>query len=153
MGRAAGSAALVPRIRAAEAGDAADVASLLEALGYPCSLDEARERIAHFADDPRQSLLLAELEGIACGMAALQLNYSVTRGADVARITALVVAPGSQRQGIGRQLLRALETVARRAGAIRIEVTSNPRRAHAHAFYRSCGYPDGSLHFARGLGD
>ena len=153
MGRVAASATLTPRVRAVEPGDAADVAQMLEALGYPCSRDEAVERIAIFREDPRQHLLLAELEGVACGLAALQLTYSLTRGADVARITALVVAPACHRQGIGRRLLREMETIARRAGAIRIEVTSNQSRTAAHAFYRSCGYPDGSLHFARLLGD
>jgi len=153
MGRFAASASLTPRIRAVEAGDAGDVADLLQALGYPCSRDEALERIAHFHDDPHQHLLLAELEGVACGLAALQLNYSLTRGAHVARITALVVSPNCQRQGIGRRLLREMESIARCSGAIRIEVTSNPRRVEAHAFYRDCGYPDGSLHFARLLGD
>lgn len=153
MGRVAASASLTPRVRAVEAGDAGDVAGLLQTLGYPCSHGEALERIARLQEDPGQHLLLAELEGVACGLAALQLNYSLTRGADVARITALVVAPACQRQGIGRRLLREMESIARRSGAIRIEVTSNPRRLDAHAFYRGCGYPDGSLHFARLLGD
>lgn len=153
MGRVAASAELTPRVRAVEPGDASDVAALLQELGYPCSRDEAIERIAHFRDDPRQHLLLAELEGVACGLAALQLSYSLTRGADVGRITALVVSPACHRQGIGRRLLREMEAIARRAGAIRIEVTSNPGRVDAHAFYRNCGYPDGSLHFARLLGD
>ena len=153
MGRVAASASVAPRVRAVEAGDAGDLAGLLQALGYPCSQDEALERIAHCQEVPGLHLLLAELEGMACGLAALQLNYSLTRGADVARITALVVAPACQRQGIGRRLLREMESIARRGGAIRIEVTSNPRRLDAHAFYRDCGYPGGSLHFARLLGD
>ena len=153
MGRVAASASLTPRVRAVGRGDAGDVAELLQALGYPCSCEEALERIAHFEDDPHQHLLLADLEGVACGLAALQLDYSLTRGADVARITALVVSPACHRQGIGRLLLREMESIARRSGAIRIEVTSNPRRLDAHAFYRNCGYPDGSLHFARLLGD
>ena len=141
------------RVRAAELGDASDVAALLDALGYPCDRDEAIERIGHFRHDPRQHLLLAELDGAACGLAALQLNYSVTRGADVARITAMVVLPACHRQGIGRRLLREIESIARRSGAIRLEVTSNPRRAEAHAFYHGCGYADGSRHFVKLLGD
>ena len=57
------------RVRAAELGDASDVAALLDALGYPCDRDEAIERIGHFRHDPRQHLLLAELDGAACGLA------------------------------------------------------------------------------------
>jgi GNAT superfamily N-acetyltransferase len=141
------------RVRPAEPGDAADVAALLEVLGYPCSRAEAIERIGHFRHDPRQHLLLAELDGAACGLAALQLNYSVIRGAEVARITAMVVSPACVRQGIGRRLLREIELISRRAGAVRIEVTSNPRRDAAPAFYHGCGYADGSRHFVKLLGD
>jgi len=141
------------RVRPAQLGDASDVAALLDALGYPCDRDEAIERIAHFRSDSRQHLLLAELDGATCGLIAFQLSYSLTRGADVARITAMVVASACQRQGIGRRLLRDAESVARRNGAIRLDVLSNPRRTEAHAFYHRCGYADGSLHFVKLLGD
>ncbi|WP_159017394.1 GNAT family N-acetyltransferase [Cognatiluteimonas profundi] len=143
----------VATIRAAATGDASDVATLLEALGYPCSRDEAADRIAYVLGDPRQHLLIAELSGHACGLVALDLRYSLTRGEDQARITALVVMPGSNRLGIGRRLLREVEGIARRAGAARIEVTSNAGRTEAHAFYHRCGYADGSLHFFKRLGD
>ena len=141
------------QIRAAATGDASDVALLLDALGYPCTRDEAAERIAYVLGDPRQHLLLAEVGGHACGLVALDLRYSVTRGEDQARITALVVRPDAGRQGVGRRLLREVEGIARRAGARRIEVTSNPTRSDAHAFYNGCGYADGSLHFFKRLGD
>ena len=141
------------RIRAAATGDAHDVARLLEQLGYPCTRDEAAERIATVLGDPRQQLLLAELEGHACGMVALDLRYSFTRGADQARITALVVDRDHARRGIGRALLREVEAIARHARLSRIEVTSNMRRDEAHAFYRDCGYAEGSRHFFKLLGD
>ncbi len=142
-----------PRIRAAAIGDASDVALLLEALGYPCSRDDAAERIAFILGDPRQHLLLAEVDGQACGLVAMDLRYSLTRGADQVRITALVVSPDYSRQGIGRRLLREVEGISRRAGVAKIEVTSNPRRRDAHAFYHACGYLDGSRHFFKLLGD
>jgi GNAT superfamily N-acetyltransferase len=153
MGGADASGTIL-RVRGVEAGDASAVAALLEELGYPCTEAEATERIAHFRDDARQFLLLAQHDGgQPCGLAAVKLNYSLTRGADVARITALVVAPDCHGQGIGRRLLREVESMARRNGAIRLEVTSNPTRTGAHAFYHACGYTDGSRHFVKLLGD
>jgi GNAT superfamily N-acetyltransferase len=153
MGRIAPSAQTAPSVRLAELGDASDVAELLGQLGYPCTRDEAIERIATLHDDPRHYLLLAEIDGHACGLIASHTRYSLTHGADLTRITALVVAPSCHRQGIGRQLLREVERRARRDGVSRIEVTSNVRRAQAHEFYRSCGYSDGSLKFVKTLGD
>jgi GNAT superfamily N-acetyltransferase len=146
------SFAVEPRIRAAAIGDASDVALLLDALGYPCTRDEAADRIAFILGDPRQHLLLAELGGHACGLVSMDMRYSLTRGADQVRITALVVAPEWGRRGIGRRLLREVEDIARGAGIARIEVTSNPRRSEAHAFYNECGYADGSRHFFKLLG-
>jgi GNAT superfamily N-acetyltransferase len=142
-----------PRVRAAAIGDASDVAILLDALGYPCSRDEAAERIAFILGDARQHLLLAEVDGQACGLVAMDLRYSLTRGADQVRITALVVSPDCGRRGIGRRLLQEVEGITRRAGIAKIEVTSNPSRREAHAFYHACGYSDGSRHFYKLLGD
>ena len=153
MGRAATSAETAPRVRPAELGDAHDVARLLGDLGYPCNRDEAAERIAVVRHDPRQHLLLAEIDGEACGLVALYTLYSVVHGNELARITALVVSPACQRQGIGRRLLREVELISRRTGVSRIEVTSDLRRSDAHVFYRECGYSDGSLRFVKALGD
>ncbi|QNP41450.1 GNAT family N-acetyltransferase [Lysobacter solisilvae (ex Woo and Kim 2020)] len=153
MGRLAGSSTGTLRIRPAQIGDANDVAVLLEELGYPCTRDDAAERIARVLHDPRLFLLVAEIEGAVCGLMSLDIRYSITRGADLARITALVVAANCGRQGIGRQLLREAEAIARRAQVARIEVTSNQRREAAHAFYLGCGYSEGSRHFIKLLGD
>ena len=140
-------------VRQAGAGDAADVAGLLDALGYPCTREEAAERIAVVQADRRQVLLLAEARGRVQGLVAMETLYSVAHGAELARITALVVAPGCERRGIGRMLLREVEVRSRQTGIARIEVTSNAGRSGAHAFYRACGYADGSLRFVKRLGD
>ncbi|GAB2503219.1 GNAT family N-acetyltransferase [Lysobacter humi (ex Lee et al. 2017)] len=141
------------RIRDARIGDASDVADLLAALGYPCDREEAADRIAHVLGDPRQRLILAEIGGHACGLVGMELRYSLARGAEQARITALVVSPSCERQGVGRRLVREVEGIARQAGAARIEVTTAGSRDTAHSFYRSCGYSEASLHFAKLLGD
>ena len=69
-------------VRQAGAGDAADVATLLDALGYPCSRDEAAERIALVQADRRQVLLLAEADGRVEGLVALETLYSVAHGSE-----------------------------------------------------------------------
>ena len=141
------------RVRPAATGDASDVARLLEHLGYPCSDGEAAERIAMVLSDPRQHLLLAEVDGEACGLVSLYTLYSLAHGSDLARITSLVIAPNHARTGIGRLLLREVEQVSRHQGIHRIEVTSNEHRVDAHAFYRDCGYSDDSHRFVKMLCD
>ena len=153
MGRQSAPEAEQTWVRQAGTGDAGDVAALLDVLGYPCTRDEAAERIALVQSDRRQVLLLAECEGRVQGLVAMETLYSVAHGSELARITALVVDPGCERRGVGRRLLREVEQRARQAGIARIEVTSNARRDSAHAFYRGCGYADGSLRFVKLLGD
>lgn len=150
---AAAPAAEAIRVRPAATGDASDVARLLGHLGYPCEPADAAERIATVIADRRQHLLLAETDGEACALVALYTMYSLAQGSELARITALVVAPEHARRGIGRLLLREVEQLSRRHGIHRIEVTSNARRVEAHAFYRSCGYSDDSRRFVKMLCD
>lgn len=144
---------LLPYLRAVSVDDAAGVAALLDALGYPCTREDALQRIAAIQPDPRQCLVIADYHGDRCGLVALHSLYSLAHGADICRITALVVAPTYQRRGIGRLLLREAHAWARGAGSARIEVTSAAHRHSAHAFYRDCGYTEGSLRFVKRLGE
>ena len=134
-------------------GDAEVLAFLLGALGYPCTPDDARGRVATLRGDVQQRLLLAERGGEPCGLLGLDLPYSLPLGARVARITALVVHPDARRHGVGRHLLREAERIARREGATRLEITSATHRTEAHTFYRACGFCEASLRFVRPLGD
>ncbi|MBS0575799.1 MAG: GNAT family N-acetyltransferase [Proteobacteria bacterium] len=140
-------------IRSARHGDAGDVAALFGVLGYPCSADEALARMRAVAAEADQALLVAERGGMLCGLLALDAMYYLPLGARTCRITALVVTPAHQGEGIGHELLQAAESWARQAGAVRIEVTSAAHRERAHAFYRGSGYDDRSIRFVKHLGD
>ena len=144
---------LLPYLRDATIADAAGVAALLETLGYPCDRNEAAARIASVEPDPRQRLIVADHHSDCCGLVALHAIYSIAHGADICRITALVVAPTYQRRGIGQLLLREAHAWARSTGAARIEVTSTAHRESGLAFYRHSGYADGSLRFVKRLGE
>ena len=140
-------------VRNAMHGDAAGIAALIEVLGYPCTPDEAIDRLQAVAAEPDQTLFVADRNGELCGLLGLDLMYYLPLGARTCRITALVVAPAHQGEGIGRELLQAAEAWARQANAARIEVTSAAHRENAHAFYRACGYEDGAMRFVKRLGD
>lgn len=153
MGSAAPSGLLHPTIRPATADDAHGLASLLGVLGYPCTPQEARERVMALQEDRGQRLLVAEHGDELVGLLCYDLMYYLPLGALSCRITALSVASNAQRRGVGRLLLREAESRARAAGAARIELTSAGHRTDAHAFYRTCGYSDGALRFLKRLGD
>ena len=140
-------------LRSASLGDADDVAALLGELGFPCEVAEAAERIATIIDDDRQALVVARSGGRVCGLVALDFTYYLPLGTTTCRITALVVTSDAQGRGLGRQLLRDAERRARAAGAARLELSSGSQRADAHAFYRACGYGDGTVRFVKRLGD
>lgn len=144
---------LRPHIRPANAADAGGVARLLEALGYPCSDDDAFDRIDTMSDDPTQDLLVADLHGELCGLVALDFMYFLPLGRDTCRITALIVDDKHRGSGVGRLLLREAESRARAAGAARIEVTHASQRAEASQFYRACGYSESSVRLVKRLGE
>lgn len=138
-------------LRNASPADADDVAALLQALGYPCDTDDAMERIAVIVDNDRQALVLARHAGAVCGLIALDFMYYLPLGTTTCRITAMVVTPEAQGRGVGRQLLREAERRARTGGAARLEIASGSQRTDAHAFYKACGYSDGTVRFVKTL--
>ena len=139
-------------LRSATLADADDVAELLAALGYPCDREDAGERIHAIIANDRQALVLARDAGAVCGLIALDFMYYLPLGTTTCRITAMVVTPEAQGRGLGRQLLREAERRARIGGAARLEITSGSQRTDAQAFYRACGYSDGTLRFVKHLG-
>ena len=56
------------------------------------------------------------------------------------QIMALAVAPGHQRRGVGRMLVKAAESMLVARGVDLLVVTSGNQRADAHAFYEKSGY-------------
>lgn len=128
-------------IRAAGRDDAADLARLLDTLGYPASPEEAVRRLGRLEDTGLDQVLVAEGPGALVGLLALHITpVLLHEPGPVGRITALVVDPAHQRAGVGAQLLGAAEQLLRKAGCTLVEVGSNSRRADAHAFYLDQGY-------------
>ncbi|MBV2208659.1 MAG: GNAT family N-acetyltransferase [Thermomonas sp.] len=147
-----GHRALDVDLRNAVPADADDVAHLLAELGYPCDIHDAAERISTILANDRQALVVARRQGAVCGLVALDFMYYLPLGTTTCRVTALVVTPSAQGQGVGRHLLKEAERRARSGGAARIELTSGVQRVEAHAFYRACGYSGSSVRFVKPLG-
>lgn len=141
-----------PDLRNAVIGDADDVARLLTDLGYPCDLHDAAERIDSILANDRQALVVARVDGVVCGLVAVDFMYYLPLGTTTCRVTALVVTPQAQGRGLGRALLKEAERRARAGRAARIELAAGSQRTDAHKFYKACGYSDGTVRFIKHLG-
>jgi GNAT superfamily N-acetyltransferase len=113
---------------------------LLGELGYPTSTEDARARLGRVLGYEDAGVFVCEVAGEAVGLAAYQVVHLLERPQPQCRITALVVRAQERRRGVAAALIAAVESVAREASCFRLEVTTQPRRDDAAAFYLANGF-------------
>jgi ribosomal protein S18 acetylase RimI-like enzyme len=136
-------------VRDARDSDCAAIAGLLGELGYPAGPEAAGRRLAGIRRAGGSRVLVATVDRRVVGVVALHVMPLLHRDHKLCRVLALCVNADFTRQGVGTRLMRAAESVARRAGCHRMELTTAPERTGAHAFYRRLGYTEASLRFAK----
>jgi GNAT superfamily N-acetyltransferase len=139
-----------PQIRDAKPGDARRLSGLFAYLGHPIDEKSVRKNLAALKK-AGETPLVATLGKDVVGLCGLSANVMIHRDAPLGRISPLVVAEEAQGRGIGRMLVEAAEAWMRREGCKLVEVTSNDRRAEAHAFYRHMGFERTSIRFEKKL--
>ena len=139
-----------PKLRDAKPSDARRLVELIHELGHEISEKQVRKNLAALKKIG-ESPLVATLDKKVVGMCGISRRVVIHRPTPLGRITALVVAKGTQGEGIGRMLVQAAEDWMRKKGCQLVEVTSNDRRANAHAFYRHMGYERSSIRFFKKL--
>jgi GNAT superfamily N-acetyltransferase len=138
-------------IRDARPADAAAIADLLGDLGYPAEAAPVQRRLERIAHDPSSKLFVAEVSGEIAGLGGLHVLPLVEHDELGCMLTAMVVGAEHRRQGIGAELLRAVEREARSRGCNRLVLGSADRRADAHAFYESLGFEVTGRRFVKPL--
>ncbi len=130
--------------------DASALAELSGALGYPVDAGEMALRLV--ALPASDDVLVAELAGEVVGWVHVSLCQSLVIE-EHAQILGLVVAGRWRNRGIGRRLMAAAESTARRRGVSLIRLRSGAARGDAHAFCRAIGYSEAKQQtvFARRL--
>jgi ribosomal protein S18 acetylase RimI-like enzyme len=139
-----------PQIRAAEAKDVPRLVELIHYLGHEIDAKTLRKNFRSISPD--QDTVLVAAEGTrVLGLVGVQKRFTILREGPIGRISPLVVDEQAQGRGVGRMLVQAAEALCRDRGCKLVEVTSNDRRAEAHAFYRHMGYERSSIRFVKKL--
>ena len=112
--------------------------------GRVLPLAQARELFAQFARYPDYRLYVASDEAqpsAVVGTFALLVMHNLGHlGTPSAIVEDVVVNPGQQGQGIGRQMMAHARELARQAGCYKLVLSSNQKRERAHVFYESLGF-------------
>jgi len=139
-----------PQIREARLADAARLVELIAELEHDIDEKSVRKNLGQLKKSG-ETPLVATLDKAIVGLVGRHRMFSVHRPKPVGRIPVLVVTKESRGHNIGRMLVEAVEQWCRDQGCGLVEVTSNDRRAAAHAFYRHMGYERSSIRFFKKL--
>ena len=104
------------------------------------------EAFAEIEADKNNNLMVAEIDGKVIGTLQLTITPSISfRGGKRATVEAVRVDKMYRSQGIGREMmLRSIE-LAKAAGCISLQLTTNAEREDAHRFYKNLGFEGSHL--------
>lgn len=136
------------RIRRAEMTDASQVAICLQSLGYGASAELVQAKLAAFGEDT-DAVFVACHGALIVGVVSIHITPLFHAPGHLARVTALSIRDGHQRQGIGKALMGAAEQWSWASGAVRVDLTSGYHRPEAHRFYEGLGYGTDSRRFVK----
>lgn len=125
----------------------ADLADILRLYAQPdldgkaLSLAEAERLFECMAQYPDYKLYVAERKGKIVGTFALLIMHNLGHwGTPSGVIEDVAVDPACQNQGIGRIMMQHALRICGEKGCYKAALSSNLKRARAHAFYESLGF-------------
>ena len=129
-------------IRKPELNDAAQVAFLMEQLGYPIDEENMKKNIQLYSTFPHQKAWIAVCENQIIGCIAVAIVHYFHASRSILRVIAMIVDQDHRRKGIGKKLMEVAEEYALSMGCSHVELSSGAHRKKlgSHDFYRSLGY-------------
>ena len=134
------------RVRRATIEDIPVITRLAEQLGGAVDLDGLPQRLKRILDHAHHAVFVAERDlsddGLAsepCGFVAAEHRILLHYG-ELIEVMSLTVDEDCRRQGVGTQLVAAVEAWAARRGVPRVRVRSSVTREGSHDFYPAIGY-------------
>lgn len=109
--------------------------------GQVLAIEHAESIFDRFARYPDYTLYVAETDGAVAGSFALLVMDNLGHlGSPSAIVEDVVVDPARHGMGVGRSMMEFAIETARRKGCYKLVLSSNAKRARAHAFYESLGF-------------
>lgn len=141
-------------IRKCELSDAESICSLVvNELGYGNISEEGiRERFERLLTAKGYTFLVAELDGEVCGFVSFVSELSLEVEGEYIRVLCLAVKSGIQGNGVGSELIKAVEFFAAERNVALITLSSNFKRPRAHEFYEKNGFIKTSFTFKKYMG-
>jgi GNAT superfamily N-acetyltransferase len=146
-------------VREARADDLAAVVALLkedvirEIDEADVPVEDYRAAFEEIRADAHQDLLVGEVDGEVVATAQLTWVRHLTYvGGLMCVLESVRVRSDRRGQGLGTSLMEHVLDLARRRGAVRVELTTNARRDRAQTFYRELGFVPSHVGMKRYLG-
>ncbi len=128
------------KIRQANTDDVASISSLCLQLGYPTAEADVLMRLQVLLSDNEHRVFIAEQPGGQIAGWVHVFIYKLFYYDFMAEVAGLVVDKYCRGQGIGRELMAAVECWAKEKGCEEVSLRSNIIRKEAHTFYQNIGY-------------
>jgi GNAT superfamily N-acetyltransferase len=128
------------KIRRAEIEDIPAIVDLSIQLGYPTTPEATKDRFLEIQQKQDHYILIAETEHQSVSGWIHVFRSIWLESPPFAELGGLIVDETSRSEGIGKGLLKAAESWAKKQGLTIIRVRSNVIRERAHKFYLREGY-------------
>lgn len=127
-------------VRPADLDDVASITFLCFQLGYPADPEEVRVRLRSLLEDSEHAVFVAELPvGQVVGWVHGYM-YKLFYSEPMTEVAGLVVDKECRGQGVGKELMTAIEDWAKEKDCFMVSLRSNVIRKEAHTFYKNIGY-------------
>ncbi|WP_180052292.1 MULTISPECIES: GNAT family N-acetyltransferase [unclassified Acinetobacter] len=133
--------------------DLYDVHQLTIQLGYPSTLKNIKQRWERIHQDSHYQTLVIEQDSHVIGYAGFIQEYTWEFDGGYLRIQVFVIDQAYRGKGIGKQLMAAIEQIAKEQVFKMIQLNSGNReeRYPAHTFYQGLGFDSYSIGFRKHL--
>lgn len=138
-------------IRRATLSDHDAIKNLFDQLDYLDSESFLRKKMEIVLNNPLEELLVYELENKVVAFIVLEFLPQLGLEGDIARIGYFAVDKDVRSKGIGQEMEKYCEKLAKEKNCDRIEVHCHERRKDAHRFYFRQGYFESPKYLVKSL--